>query len=148
MNRIELKEEIFTLATLSLVTLIWLMLFGFIIHMIYKCWFLRSRYKGVTIVEALFIFIGVFPGLAGCGSGSVGLVFPLPIIFGGIFNLLTLKNKKCGWTPTLWKDGEYFPTNFEQLYNAEYLVVFLVFVFYILMLWHIVRLGIANQRKS
>ena len=90
------------------------LVFGTIIHLLYKPVFSGKRYRGITIGESLLIIFGSIPGLAGCAAGWSGFGFPLPLIVGLPLQLAFIGSEDCGWSQSLIFDDPYLTHKFAS----------------------------------
>lgn len=89
------------MGALTFVTAVFVLLFGWFIHLAYKHLMRQREYCGVTIFECTAICIATIPGLVGCASGWIGFAFPLPLIVALPMSLALIGNESCGWQPPI-----------------------------------------------
>jgi hypothetical protein len=91
----------------KLITVASTLIFGTIIHLIYKHKYYKNSYTGLTFTETLAILVGTIPGLI--GFGLIG--FPVPLIVGFPISLfLILFLGVPTWIPTFTFPG---PSSFQ-----------------------------------
>ncbi len=81
----------------AIVTSIFTLIFGLGVQFAYKHLLAKDRYAGITKTEGGLIFVGSFPGLAGCSFGGFGAGIPVPLILGLPFKMLFIGSSSCGW---------------------------------------------------
>jgi hypothetical protein len=111
----------------AFVVAVLVIVFGLIIHLVYKFALRRGKYNGLTLIEGLIIFIGTVPGLAGCaGAGGAGAGFPLPLIIGLPLHLIYIDNNSCGWGQLMLVDYPNVTTEFISFPIAWFIANLLV----------------------